>query len=304
MYFCHYLYKDVEYLGLLTEDKQRVLNFTEVFYHLTGDHSIYDLRSLFDTYELANNITAYKERIENAYFEIEYHDLKDITLTAPMPSRNDILCLGKNYAAHAKELGGTIFEDDKLPKHPIYFTKRASSVQRPGGEIYYDPNFTTQLDYEVELGVVIGKEGRDIAKEDVEDHIFGYTIINDISARDVQHQHVQWFRGKSYETYCPMGPYVVHKSEIEFPPKLAIECRVNGEVRQQDTTDHMIFDIATVVSELSKTFELKRGDVISTGTPAGVGMGFQPPKFLKPGDVIECEIEKLGILRNTVVERP
>ncbi len=302
MYFCNYIYKGTECLGVLTEDGQQVVPISDLLLKITGKSDIQNLKDMFGNCTV--NIPTFKLELANyiATSGDKIIPLNEVELTAPISTYNDILCLGKNYAAHAKELGGSIFDDTSIPQYPIYFTKRANSVQDPEGAVYYDPEFTTQLDYEAELAVIIGKEARNIEKEDVEEYIFGYTIINDISARDVQHQHKQWFRGKSYETYCPMGPYILHASAVEFPPKLNITCRVNGEVRQQDNTSSMIFDIPTVVSELSKTFTLKPGDVISTGTPAGVGMGFDPPKFLTPGDVVECEIEKIGILRNKIVD--
>jgi 2-keto-4-pentenoate hydratase/2-oxohepta-3-ene-1,7-dioic acid hydratase in catechol pathway len=141
---------------------------------------------------------------------------------------------------------------------------------------------------------------KNISKAEVKDTIFGYTIANDVTARDLQRTHVQWVRGKSLDTFCPLGPVIVTKDEINYPPALAIESRVNGEVRQQSTTDHLIFDLDTIIAQLSQGMTLYPGDIILTGTPSGVGMGFTPPKYLKSGDVVECEIEKIGILRNTM----
>jgi 2-keto-4-pentenoate hydratase/2-oxohepta-3-ene-1,7-dioic acid hydratase in catechol pathway len=156
------------------------------------------------------------------------------------------------------------------------------------------------LDYEVELAVIIGKEGRNIAREEVEDYIFGYSIFNDISSRRLQREHLQWFKGKSLDTYSVLGPVIVHKSAFAYPPEVEIECRVNGEVRQHSNTNLLIHNIATIISDFSQGITLEPGDIIATGTPSGVGMGFKPPRFMKKGDLVECEIAGIGILRNRI----
>ena len=161
---------------------------------------------------------------------------------------------------------------------------------------------TSQLDYEAELAVILKKDAKDVALEDVEDYIFGYTIMNDVSAREVQTAHRQWYFGKSLDGFTPLGPWIVTADSVEFPPKLRIQSRVNGELRQDSNTEQFIHGIAEVVSELSRGMTLKAGTIIATGTPAGVGMGFDPPRFLKPGDVVECVIEGIGTLKNPVVE--
>lgn len=187
-----------------------------------------------------------------------------------------------------------------IPDHPIYFTKVADPVIGHMDKVLIPKDYTEKIDYEVELAIIIGKDGKDISPEDVESHIFGYTIGNDISARDVQTKHVQWFKGKSLDTFTPMGPWIVHKSEIEFPVELDIRCKVNNEIRQNSNTKNLIFDIPYIISDLSKGLTLRAGDIILTGTPAGVGIGFSPHKYLKSGDVVECFIEKIGTLVNVI----
>ena len=183
-----------------------------------------------------------------------------------------------------------------------YFSKRVNRATDPGDGIPSHKELTSQLDYEAELAVILKKDAKDVALEDVEDYIFGYTIMNDVSAREVQTAHRQWYFGKSLDGFTPLGPWIVTADSVEFPPKLRIQSRVNGELRQDSNTEQFIHGIAEVVSELSRGMTLKAGTIIATGTPAGVGMGFDPPRFLKPGDVVECVIEGIGTLKNPVVE--
>ena len=225
--------------------------------------------------------------------------LKNVKLIAPIPyPRRNIICLGKNYVKHAQEIAGTIKGGGDFPGEPIYFSKFASPAIGPDDYIMAHENVTSCLDYEVELAVVIGKNGMNIKRYEVEEYIFGYTIINDVTARDLQKTHGQWFRGKSLDTFCPMGPCILHKSEVPFPVKLDISCSINGELRQSSNTGEMTFDIPYIISQLSEGIELKAGDIIATGTPEGVGIGFNPPRYLKPGDVVTCTIEKIGTLTN------
>ena len=228
--------------------------------------------------------------------------LSEIELLAPIPrpSRN-IVCLGKNYKAHAEELKGQIFSD-QMPVHPIYFTKPDHTVIATESTIRLHSSYTRKVDYEVELAIIIGKRGTDIPAEKAEEHIFGYTIANDVSARDLQQDHTQWYKGKSLLTHCPMGPWIVHKSMLPLPLSLTIESYVNGERRQHANVSDLIFDVSAIISDLSRGYELRPGDIILTGTPAGVGMGFDPPKFLKDGDEVICRIEKIGDLVNKVGE--
>lgn len=226
------------------------------------------------------------------------HHEEDVKYLAPIPrpSKN-IFAVGLNYKKHSQEFTGS----EDLPKYPIIFTKAPTSIIGTEAGIERFPEYTDSLDYEAELAVIVGKRGRDIAPEDAQDYIFGYSIINDISARDRQKRTSQWFLGKTMDTHCPMGPYIADKSEIEWPVQLEIMSRVNGEERQHSNTRLLLFDIPTIISTLSQGMTLEPGDIIATGTCEGVGLGFDPPKFLNQGDVVEVEIEKLGVLRNRIV---
>ena len=209
----------------------------------------------------------------------------------PRPARN-VFCLGRNYKEHAAERGA------EAPPHPVYFTKVPESVLAPGGKVVHHA-VTKELDYEVELAVVIGHAGRDIAQAAALGHVFGYTVINDVTARDLQKRHGQWFKGKTLDTFCPMGPVLVTADEIPDPQALAITLRVNGETRQASHTSKMIFPVAECIAVLSEGLTLLPGDVIATGTPEGVGAALG--KFLKAGDKLEAEVEKIGVLANRVV---
>jgi 2-keto-4-pentenoate hydratase/2-oxohepta-3-ene-1,7-dioic acid hydratase in catechol pathway len=223
---------------------------------------------------------------------------------APIPQpRRNIFCLGWNYAEHSREAAATRgkLEPKSLPTRPIFFTKATTSVLAPEAVIPAHLGVTAQLDWEVELGVVIGQGGRDIPRERAMAHVFGYTVINDVSARDVQTGHGgQFFKGKSLDGTCPMGPWLVTADEVPDPHALSLTCKVNGVIKQQGRTADMIFNIPATVEWLSQGMTLLPGDIIATGTPAGVGFARVPPEFLHPGDVVECEVEGLGVLRNPV----
>ncbi|BDG34733.1 fumarylacetoacetate hydrolase family protein [Saccharococcus caldoxylosilyticus] len=227
------------------------------------------------------------------------YDLADVRLLAPIPRpAKNIFCIGKNYADHAMELGGK----SHIPEHLIVFSKVPTTVIGHEETILRHAGVTDEVDYEGELAVVIGKQGRAIRKEEALDYVFGYTIINDVTARDLQERHEQYFLGKGLDTFCPMGPWIVHRSLIENPNKLQIETRVNGEVRQKANTEQFIFNIETIIETISRGITLEPGDIIATGTPAGVGKGMKPPRFLQAGDVVEITVEGIGTLRNTVGE--
>jgi 2-keto-4-pentenoate hydratase/2-oxohepta-3-ene-1,7-dioic acid hydratase in catechol pathway len=218
---------------------------------------------------------------------------KRVRLLAPIPSPSrNIFCLGRNYADHAAERGAA------APEHPVYFTKPATSVVGPGDDVVHHA-ITKELDYEVELAVVIGVGGRDVARADALKHVFGYTIVNDVTARDLQKRHQQWFKGKSLDTFCPMGPVLVTADEVPDPQGLAISLRVNGQLRQSSHTSKMIFPVAQCIEVLSQGMTLLPGDVIATGTPEGVGAA--TGNFLKAGDRIEAEVELIGVLHSKVV---
>jgi 2-keto-4-pentenoate hydratase/2-oxohepta-3-ene-1,7-dioic acid hydratase in catechol pathway len=230
--------------------------------------------------------------------------LNNVTLLAPIPrpSRN-VFCLGLNYRAHAAEatqFGAT----QKDPEYPIFFSKPPSTVIGPEAAIEVNTHVTKEVDWEVELTVVIGAGGRDIAKGTVMDHVFGYTIANDVSARDVQFRHGgQWFKGKGLDTFCPLGPWIVTADEITDSAALDVSLRVNSVEKQRSNTRELIFDIPTTIASLSEGLTLEPGDLILTGTPEGVGFARKPPEFLQDGDVVECEVEQIGVLRNPVRAR-
>lgn len=229
--------------------------------------------------------------------------LDRVVLAAPIPHpAQDILCLGINYLDHAEE--SARFQKEAFERHrdyAVYFSKRVDRAVGSGAGIPSHRPLVDSLDYEVELAVIIGKEARGVARQDAYGHVFGYTILNDVSARNLQTRHKQWHFGKSLDGFAPMGPWIVTADEMAAPPVLTIQSRVNGQLRQDSSTDRMVFDVAHVISELSQGMTLRPGTILAMGTPAGVGMGFVPPRFLQPGDVVECTIQGIGTLRNTVL---
>lgn len=233
--------------------------------------------------------------------------LSQVSLEAPIPvPRRNIFCVGKNYHDHAREFARSGFDtsaaNGAVPGNPILFSKVPESVISCGSAVIIDPNVSEAVDYEAELAVIIGKSGRGIAAKDAFEHVWGYTIINDVTARDLQARYSQWLIGKSQDTFCPMGPFAVTRDEIDIG-NTAISCYVNGELRQRSNTGLLIFDIPTIIETLSAGITLQSGDVIATGTPAGVGVGFDPPKYLKGGDIVRIEIGGIGVLQNEIVER-
>ena len=229
--------------------------------------------------------------------------LAQVQLTAPVPRpRRNVFCVGKNYHAHAKEFAGSGFDSSAksggdIPAAPIIFSKVPESVIGPNDTIVIPAEVSTAIDYEAELTVVIGKGGKRISKADAMDHVWGYTIINDMTARDWQGRHSQWLLGKSFDTFCPMGPWLVTADEMDGQDT-DVKCWVNGELRQDANTRDFIFDIPTLIECISAGITLYPGDLIATGTPAGVGIGFKPPKYLKSGDLVKIEIGGIGVLEN------
>lgn len=228
--------------------------------------------------------------------------LQAVKLCAPIVHpRQDVICLGINYDAHAQEAGR--FSDEAFGgerPYTIYFSKRVSTATGSGDFIPAYEELVDSLDYEAELGVILGKDAKDVSQEEAEAYIFGYTVINDVSARNLQTRHKQWYRGKSLDGFTPMGPCIVTTDEIADVQNLDIRCYVNGQLRQSSNTKYMIQTVAGAISELSQGMTLQAGTIIATGTPAGVGMGMQPPTFLCSGDTVVCEIESIGRLENTV----
>lgn len=234
--------------------------------------------------------------------------LAQVEIEAPIPQpRRNIFCVGKNYHEHAHEFARSGFDSSAgagaIPKHPIIFSKVPESVVANHASVLIDPSVSTAIDYEAELAVIIGKGGRGISKENALAHVWGYTIVNDVTARDLQGKYSQWLIGKSQDTFCPMGPWAVTRDEFDLA-NAGIRCFVNGDLRQDSRISLLIFDIPTIIATLSQGITLKPGDIIATGTPVGVGIGFDPPKYLKPGDVVRIEIDGIGTLENRFVERP
>lgn len=230
--------------------------------------------------------------------------LSAVRLEAPLPlPRRNLWCVGRNYHAHAKELSASVFKDnDSNPQSwPIVFTKVPECVVGPRDDVHLPgASVSEQIDYEAELAVVIGRGGKNIRRADALGHVFGYTIVNDVTARDVQMRHQQWDMGKSFDSFCPMGPWIVTADALDGT-RTRVRCWVNGELRQDGQTDNMIFDIPTLIETVSRGITLHPGDVIATGTPAGVGMGLTPPQYIRAGDVIRIDIDGIGSIENRFV---
>jgi len=286
-----YQYKSEQYVGVVSDDLETVTP-----YQLSQEDAKRGALSVIEMMAEGKNLPAMGQVMA----------LKDVCLRAPIPHpRRNIFCVGKNYLDHVKEikdskLGEAQGSMANLPKHPVVFSKVPEAVIGTRVGIDSHPAATQEMDYEAELAVVIAKQGKAISKADAMKYVWGYTIINDVSARDVQAKHVQFHIGKSFDTFCPMGPWLVSADEIN-EKNTKIQCWVNGELRQDGNTDQMIFDIPTVIESISAGMTLYPGDVIATGTPSGVGMGFKPPRFLKKGDAVKIQIDGIGVLENPVV---
>lgn len=227
----------------------------------------------------------------------------EVKLLAPIPRpAKNVFCVGRNYMEHVHEGDRMFNRDPSIPTVPNFFSKAPTTVVGPDAEVRYPVKVTQAFDYEIELGVIIGKRGVNIAKDKAMEHVFGYTIINDVTARDLQRSHVQWFKGKTLDTTCPMGPWIVTADEIGDPKSMELTFLLNGEQRQKASTAQMIFDVPAILESLSAGLTLEPGDVIASGTPSGVGFGMEPKGLMKGGDVMECRISKIGVLKNTVVE--
>ena len=282
MKYITYLHNNKESVGFLNE----------------SDNAVYPLPFA----DMNALIEATKEELEVAIKEAKNKILlSDVTLLAPIPRpKQDVICLGINYKAHADEAERYSDAFKKERPTPIYFSKRVTEAVAPNGFIESHPGLVERLDYEAELAVIIGKKAKHVKAEDAAEYIFGYTVLNDVSARLLQTTHKQWYFGKGLDGFTPMGPCITSADEIAFPPALQISSRINGELRQDSVTDLLITSIEDIIEELSSGMTLMPGTIIATGTPSGVGMGFDPPKFLKSGDVVEGSIEEIGTLRNVV----
>jgi 2,4-didehydro-3-deoxy-L-rhamnonate hydrolase len=226
--------------------------------------------------------------------------LRDVRLEAPLQPPRNVFCVGRNYLDHAKEGARASGRELKLPAAPTFFTKAPTAIAGPGATLHLPENLSSEYDYEAELAVVIGARCKDVSVDDAPHVIFGYTALNDVTARNIQRERGQWFKGKSLDESCPIGPWIVSRDEIDEPQRLAIVFRLNGVEKQCGNTAEMLFSVSEIVAELSKGMTLLPGDVIATGTPAGVGFARTPPEFLADGDVMEVEIERIGVLRNAV----
>lgn len=278
--------------GILSQDKERMISLGELGIRYD------DMNELIEKVT-EDELAVMGEAASDGSLGVEMGKVK---LLAPVEyPRQDVICLGVNYAKHAREAANYEKEAfDLKAQYPVYFSKRVNRAVGDGEMIPSYRGLVSKLDYEVELAVVIGKEARDVKKGESLDYIFGYTILNDMSARDLQTRHRQWYFGKSLDGFTPMGPWIVTADEITYPPKLSIKSYVNGELRQSSNTENLIFNIDDVICDLSRGMTLKPGTIISMGTPEGVGMGFDPPRFLKEGDLVECEIEGIGRLSNRI----
>ncbi|MGM0378555.1 MAG: fumarylacetoacetate hydrolase family protein [Bacillota bacterium] len=281
-------------IGILKGDKYFLLD--EVLKKLKINKKIYSILGFIKKIN-DKELNLIKNNLESE--EINKYNLDFNKLYSPIskPKRN-IICVGKNYYDHVKELEGQTSNIKGLPDNPIFFSKMPDKIIGNKDNIIIDDRL--EVDYEVELAVIIGKEGKNIEKENVNDYIFGYSIFNDISDRNLQKKHDQWFLGKSVDSFSSMGPCIITKDEVDDPHNLDISLKINGEIRQSSNTSQMFYKISDLISLLSKHLTLKPGDIIATGTPSGVGMGFNPPKYLKAGDRVTCIIEKIGILENIV----
>ncbi|WP_277454090.1 fumarylacetoacetate hydrolase family protein [Janibacter sp. DB-40] len=246
----------------------------------------------------------YEGKLAAAQGLVEY-SLTAVTIHAPFPVPNrDIFCVGKNYREHVVEFGRSGYDSpdrsEALPEAPVVFPKMTTSVTGPYDDIESHAAVTQELDYEAELGVIIGRGGRGISRNEAFEHVWGYTIIDDFTARDLQRKHKQWLLGKSLDTHCPMGPFAVTRDEVKNPDELRVQSWVNGELRQDGSVADLIFDIPELIETISAGITLQPGDIIATGTPVGVGIGFDPPRFMKSGDVIEVAITGMGKQRNRI----
>jgi 2-keto-4-pentenoate hydratase/2-oxohepta-3-ene-1,7-dioic acid hydratase in catechol pathway len=296
------------HLGLVQHDEVLDIDLAAQALTIIGPDQMQDLIDKYDTWK--HLIQSIMDKMAGRRFsEVKtfasigaVHTLDDVELAAPIPRpHKNIMCLGLNYAEHAKESAEARGRSASLPDHAVIFTKAPTTANGPFGDIVIDPAVSEEVDWEAELAVIIGKTGKNIREEDAMDFVFGYTVLNDVTARDLQSQHKQYFKGKSIDGYCPMGPWIVTADEVADPQQLPIRLRVNGVVKQESNTSMMINSVSQIIAILSRGMTLEPGDIISTGTPGGVGFARNPPEFLKAGDVVETEIEGIGTMRNRVV---
>ena len=297
------------HLGLVQGDEVLDIDLAAHALTIIGPDQMQDLIEKYETWKLLLQ-SIFDKTAGRRFSEVKtfasigaVHAIDKIELVAPIPRpRKNIMCMGENYAEHAREAAEARGRTVSQPEHAIIFTKAPTTANGPYGDIVIDPAVSEQVDWEAELGVIIGRTGKNIREEEALDYVFGYTVLNDVSARDLQFQHKQFFKGKSIDGYCPMGPWIVTADEVADPQQLPIRLRVNGVVKQDANTSMMIFSVRQIIAVLSKGMTLEAGDIIATGTPSGVGFARNPPEFLKAGDVVETEIDGVGLMRNGVVQ--
>jgi len=283
-----------EHLGIMKDNQILSLTVLSPFIKCSIPQTLEELISFSPT--VINRIEEHLKNLGKDYKEAATYKVENVEILAPLTSPPKIICLGLNYYDHAAE------QNAKIPDEPIIFMKPRTAITGPNKPIV-KPNIVKKLDYEAELAIVIGKKGKNIPVEKAKEHIFGYTILNDVSARDIQFKDRQWTRGKSFDTFAPIGPCITTANQIVNPNNLRIRTWVNNELRQDSSTKNMVFNVYEIVHHLSKVMTLEPADIIATGTPAGVGVFMKPePKFLKPSDKITIEIEGIGKLENFVIE--
>lgn len=279
----------------------RVLNLSQAL----ADAGVGGVAQLLDVINGGTEMIAAIRKVQAIAMADNTHALSlplaEVRLLAPIPRPlKNVFCVGRNYREHVVEGARVHGKEVKIPEYPQYFSKPPLAVIGPVDDIPWDGEVTRKLDYEVELGLVIGRTGRNIPRERALDYVFGYTVINDITGRDLQRRHDQWFKGKGLDGSCPMGPWIVTADEIVDPQNLDVRLHVNGELRQNSNTSMMIFDLPEIISQLSQGLTLEAGDIIATGTPSGVGFAMDPPRLLGDGDLVETEVVGIGTLRNRV----
>ena len=286
MKFATLKYQDNSGPCLVDTDKNQFWPLSELIADFHGDMN-----------QLVSQYATLRDRLAPA---VPGRDLAQATLLAPIPRpRRNLFCVGRNYHAHARELSDTVFRDSnkKADSWPIVFTKVPECVIGPGETVVLPGTISSQIDYEAELAIIIGTEGKNISRENALAHVFGYTIVNDVTARDIQMRHQQWDLGKSFDTFCPMGPWIVTADELDAN-NTRVRCWVNEQLRQDAFTTDLIFDLPTLIETCSRGITLYPGDIIATGTPAGVGMGMTPPQYLRSADVVRIQIDGIGELSN------
>ncbi len=286
MKFATLKYQESSYPCLVDTDKNQFWPISDLIADFSGDMN-----------QLVSQYAALRDRLAPV---VPGRDLAQATVLAPIPRpRRNLFCVGRNYHAHARELSDTVFRDSnkKADSWPIVFTKVPECVIGPGETVVLPGTISSQIDYEAELAIIIGTEGKNISRENALAHVFGYTIVNDVTARDIQMRHQQWDLGKSFDTFCPMGPWIVTADELDAN-NTRVRCWVNEQLRQDAFTTDLIFDLPTLIETCSRGITLYPGDIIATGTPAGVGMGMTPPQYLRSADVVRIQIDGIGELSN------